>query len=124
MILIWGKEPTRIFILNPGLQSGQAKQSGNQLAIVKMQDSCRGPNLGGRGFCGNFRHKACASTELYVCQCVCDKFHLTLSFKSKVSRDVFKNQNECQLTSTFSSKMSLQCHMPSNMCHFNLQSAN
>ena len=37
-----------------------------------------------------------------------DKFHLTFNFKSKVSRDVFKNKNECQLTSTFYSKMSPQ----------------
>ena len=37
-----------------------------------------------------------------------DKFHLTLNFKSKVSRDVSKNKNECQLTSTFYSKMSPQ----------------
>ena len=37
-----------------------------------------------------------------------DKFHLTLNFKSKVSRDVLKNENECQLTSTFYSKMSPQ----------------
>ena len=47
-----------------------------------------------------------------------DKYHLTFYFKSKVSRDVFKNKNECQSTSTFPSKMSLQCHMPSSMCHF------
>ena len=37
-----------------------------------------------------------------------DKFHLTFNFKSKVSRDVFKNNNECQLTSTSYSKMSPQ----------------
>ena len=36
------------------------------------------------------------------------KFHLTFNFKSKVSRDVFKNKNECQLTSTFHFKMSPQ----------------
>ena len=34
-----------------------------------------------------------------------DKFHLTFTFKSKVSSDVLKNKNECQLTSTFYSKM-------------------
>ncbi len=27
-----------------------------------------------------------------------DKFHLTFNFKFKVSRDVFKNKNECHLT--------------------------
>ena len=37
-----------------------------------------------------------------------DKFHLTLNFKSKVSRDVSKNKNECQLASTFYSKVSPQ----------------
>ena len=30
-----------------------------------------------------------------------DKFHLTFGFKSKVSRDVFENKNECQVTYTF-----------------------
>jgi hypothetical protein len=50
--------------------------------------------------------------------CMFDIFHLTFNFKSKVARDVFKNKNECQLTSTFSSKMSPQCHMPSNTCGF------
>jgi hypothetical protein len=29
-----------------------------------------------------------------------DKLHLTFNFKSEVSRDVFKNNNECQLTRT------------------------
>ena len=51
-------------------------------------------------------------------------FHLMLSFKSKSSSDDFKDKNECQLTSTFSSKMSLQCHMLSSTCHFNLESGN
>ena len=37
-----------------------------------------------------------------------DEFHLTFNFKSKVSRDVSKNKIECQLTSTFYSKMSPQ----------------
>ncbi len=37
-----------------------------------------------------------------------DKFHLTFNFKSKVSRDIFENKNECQLTSTFYSKISFQ----------------
>ena len=37
--------------------------------------------------------------------CMFDKFHLKFSFKSKVSSDTFKNKNECQLTSTFDSKM-------------------
>ena len=37
--------------------------------------------------------------------CMFDKFHLMLIFKSKVSHDVFKNKNECSLTSTSSSKM-------------------
>ena len=53
--------------------------------------------------------------------CMFDRFHLTFNFKSKVSRDVFKNENECQLTSTFSSKLSPQCHMPSNYTrHFKI----
>jgi hypothetical protein len=47
-----------------------------------------------------------------------DKFCLTFNFISKVSRDVFINENECQSTSTFSSKMSVEYHMPSSMCHF------
>ena len=37
-----------------------------------------------------------------------DKFHLTFNFKSKVSRDVLTNKNECQLTSIFYFKMSPQ----------------
>ena len=37
-----------------------------------------------------------------------DKFHLTFYFQSKVSRDVLKNKNECQLTSTSYSKISPQ----------------
>jgi hypothetical protein len=40
--------------------------------------------------------------------CMFDKSHLTFNFKSKVSRDVFKNKNECQLTSTFPL---LKCHL-------------
>ena len=46
--------------------------------------------------------------------CMVDKFHLTFNFQSKVSRDVFKNKNGCQLTSTYSSKMSPQGHVPSS----------
>ena len=52
--------------------------------------------------------------------CMFDKSHLTFNFKSKVSRDAFKNNNECLLTSIFSSKTSPQCHTPSTTCHFNL----
>ena len=38
-----------------------------------------------------------------------DKFHFdVLNFKIKVSYDVFKNKNECQLMYTFSSEMSPQ----------------
>ena len=37
--------------------------------------------------------------------CVFDRFHLRFNFKSKVSRHHFKNKNECQLTSTFYSKI-------------------
>jgi hypothetical protein len=40
--------------------------------------------------------------------CMFDKFHVTCNPKSKVSRDVFKNKIECQLTCTFYSKMSSQ----------------
>jgi hypothetical protein len=40
--------------------------------------------------------------------CMFDKFHVTCNPKSKVSRDVFKNKIECQLTSIFYSKMSPQ----------------
>jgi hypothetical protein len=51
--------------------------------------------------------------------CMFDKFHLTSNFKSKLSHDVFNlKKNECQSTSTFSSKISLQCHMLSSVCHF------
>ena len=45
---------------------------------------------------------------LWASMCMFDKSHLTFKFKSKVSRDVFKNENECQSTSIFSSKMSPQ----------------
>ena len=61
----------------------------------------------------------CAKLEA---MCMFDKFRLTYNFKSKVSRDVFKHENECRLTSTFSSTTSRQCHMPSSTCHFNFQS--
>jgi hypothetical protein len=40
----------------------------------------------------------------FVAMCMFDKFHVTCNPKSKVSRDVFKNKIECQLTSTFYSK--------------------
>ena len=40
--------------------------------------------------------------------CMFDKFHLTFNFKSKASRDSFKNKNEHQLTYTSNSKMSPQ----------------
>ena len=43
--------------------------------------------------------------------CMFVKLYLTFNFKSKVSHDVFKNKNECQLTSIFSSTISLQCYM-------------
>jgi len=56
--------------------------------------------------------------------CMFDKFHLTFNFKSKVSHDVLKNKNECQLTSTFLPKMWPQCHMPSGVCRFNWKSLN
>ena len=36
-----------------------------------------------------------------------DKFHLMINFTSKVSCDVSKNENECQLTFTFF----LNCHL-------------
>ena len=61
---------------------------------------------------------------LLLSVCMFDKFHLMFNFKSKVSHDIFKNKNECHLTSTSSSKMLPQCHMPSSTCHFNLQSVN
>ena len=52
------------------------------------------------------------STGSFVTNCqtmsMFDKFHLTFNFKSKASRDVFKNKSERQLTSTFYSKMSPQ----------------
>ena len=38
--------------------------------------------------------------------CMFDKFHFAFTFKSKVSRDDFKNKNERQLTYTFHFKMS------------------
>ena len=48
-----------------------------------------------------------------------DKFHLTFSFKTKMSCVAFhlKGEKICQLTSTYSSKMSPHCHMPSRTCH-------
>ena len=51
--------------------------------------------------------------------CMFVKFHSTMNFKSKVSSDIFKNRTECQLKSTFSSKLSPQCHMPSSLCYCN-----
>jgi hypothetical protein len=39
--------------------------------------------------------------------CMFDKFHLMLNFKFKVSHDVSKNKNECQLPSNFYFK----CHL-------------
>ena len=63
---------------------------------------------------------------LWWCQTMCmfDKLHSAFNFKFKVSRDVFKNRNERQLTSTFSFKMSSQCHMLSSTCHFTFSSVN
>ena len=40
-----------------------------------------------------------------VSVCIFEKFHLTFNLKSKVSRDVFMNKSEFQLTSTFYSSM-------------------
>ena len=40
--------------------------------------------------------------------CMFDKFHFTFNFKSKVSHDVLKNKNKCQVTYTFYFKMSPQ----------------
>ena len=37
--------------------------------------------------------------------CMFDKLHLTFNFKSKVSREVFQNNNEWQLTYPFWTKM-------------------
>ena len=51
--------------------------------------------------------------------CMFGNFYLTFNFKSKVSCDVFKNKNECRLTSTFFSKILSQCHMPNSTCHCN-----
>ena len=44
----------------------------------------------------------------YRPMCIFDKFYLTFNFKSRVSHDVFKNKNECQLTCTLYSKLSPQ----------------
>jgi len=57
-------------------------------------------------------------------QCVCLTnfiWHWTSNPKCHMS---FSNKIKCQLTSTFSSKMSPQCHMLSNSWHFNLWSVN
>ena len=54
--------------------------------------------LGGKGLDIQQRY------ELYAV-CMFDKLHVTFNFKSKVSRDVSKNKNECQLTSTS------KCHL-------------
>ena len=40
--------------------------------------------------------------------CMFDKFYLTFSFKSKVSRDVFEKKTKCGSPCTFDSKMSPQ----------------
>ena len=50
----------------------------------------------------------CTCNKKMEPMCMFDKFHVTFNLKTKVSRDVFKNKNECQLTSTFYSKMSPQ----------------
>jgi len=47
-----------------------------------------------------------------------ENFHFTFNCESIVSHDVFKNEKECQLMSTFSYKMSSECCMPSSKCHF------
>ena len=56
------------------------------------------------------------------------KFHLTFNSKSKVSCDVFKNKNECQLTYTFNSQMSpqfwvTQYFRKTNILNYKLQSS-
>ena len=86
--------------------------------VAKCQPPARGP-------C----QEACAKTRDFTLGlkkrgdlepvCMFDKLHLMFNFKSKISHDTFKNKNGCQLTSTFSSKMSPRCHMPSSTCHFN-----
>jgi hypothetical protein len=53
-------------------------------------------------------------------QCVCQTNVPTSSPKCHVSF----SKEEKDLTSTFSSEMSPQCHMPSRTCHFNLQRVN
>ena len=54
--------------------------------------------------------------------CMFDKFHLILNFGSKVPRDNFERENECQLAFAFSFKMSSQCHMPSSTWHLKFKS--
>ena len=69
-------------------------------------------------------HIVCLSIALLL-QCVClTNFIWTFNFESKVSHDIFRNKNECQLSSTFHSKMSPQCHMPSSTCHSNFYRVN
>ena len=46
-----------------------------------------------------------------------ENFHPTFNFKSKVSGDVYKNKNDCQLISTFSSRILPRCLMSSSTVH-------
>jgi hypothetical protein len=70
--------------------------------------------------------------KVLPCRYPCHTWHLGLGKSNvyvwQISFDIeLQIQNvtcRFQLTSTFSSKMSPQCHMLSNSCHFNLWSAN
>ena len=55
--------------------------------------------------------KLCQNIHRVQPMCMFDKFHLTFNFKSKLSRDVFINTNECQLTPSFFFFL---------ICHFNV----
>jgi len=49
--------------------------------------------------------------------CTFEKFHWTFKyFNFEVLHDILKNQNECQLTSTFFSRISLQNHICLVVC--------
>ena len=55
--------------------------------------------------------------KIYKTMCMFDKIHWRSTWNLEC-HIFFINKNKCQLTCTFTSKMSPQCPMPSSTCHF------
>ena len=104
-ILIWVNQPIHSFLGGKGL----GIQQGTSVRVGSPQPAI---------FVG------WPTNVVYLClvsQCVCSTDFIRRSTSSlKCHVMCSKLKNEHQSTSTFSSKMSPQCHTPSRTCHFNL----